>query len=692
MYVRTGLANRTYAAYSDSGYTWPFDTMTPALVFNQVPALKIVMGSVGAYDWSRQDVSIPGSATSATLSFWWRMASNETGSGYDWFRMEIRNTSDVTQATVVNNQWNNSDTWTQVTYNMSAYIGLTVRLWFAQYSNTSINTWTWVDDVSLNCDVSSNSFPYETAVETSTGWTHGAIAGTDEWENGVPNYTGITSDHTRGTNTNAWGTDLDNTYEINTDQWLKSPSISIPSWIQPPTLTFWHWYNIGTGDSAYVEISQDNSTWYTFTGGTYGAGSSGGWLRASFDLASAPTIGDCRGKTIWIRFRLSSDGATVGPGWYVDDFKIGYGIVTREVHTYGGAQTFDNFSDGDYTANPLWTVVAGTWNATNGYLETTNSTSTDFTIYALSTQAYGAWEMRFRHESNSTNNCVIRWYFMYGGNPDPANALATGYYLFSNTANSNFKLIRDDGATVWELISTTWTDDTNWHTVKITRNSNNGWNMFLDGASKGTAIDGTYATSSYIGFRNAGAGTTDDQFMDDIKMNAIEYTVFYNYGSTTLDLTCWDISTSAGAPIYTIPSGNGTISAGGNLTFFVPIGDSIFTDAGDYILLRDGGDRGVDFMRYGTSAQSPPSNLLWTGSNPPAPTSQSEYLYRDSETVGSTYYGVDTGDGGDWMYVGIPEFPTAIIPSIVGIILVIGFVRMKRRRTALLANRKRVSG
>jgi len=51
MYVRTGLTNRTYAGYSDSGYTWPFDSM-PGSIYGLAPSLKIMKGLTVSGDGS----------------------------------------------------------------------------------------------------------------------------------------------------------------------------------------------------------------------------------------------------------------------------------------------------------------------------------------------------------------------------------------------------------------------------------------------------------------------------------------------------------------------------------------------------------------------------------------------------------------------------------------------------------------
>ena len=109
-----------------------------------------------------QDVTIPSNISRATLYFRFRQQGYD-GSGYDPFRVEIRDQSGNTLANVVTfsfNEWNNlfkdsgwidDDGLGPRGYDMSSYAGSTVRLYFRQendYDNL-YETWTYVDDVSL---------------------------------------------------------------------------------------------------------------------------------------------------------------------------------------------------------------------------------------------------------------------------------------------------------------------------------------------------------------------------------------------------------------------------------------------------------------------------------------------------------------------------------------------------------------
>ena len=75
-----------------------------------------------------QTISIPASATTATLSFWYLPATTDS-IRYDWQEAQIRSTSGKTLAQVMKTS-SDARSWVHVTYNLSAYRGQTIQLWF----------------------------------------------------------------------------------------------------------------------------------------------------------------------------------------------------------------------------------------------------------------------------------------------------------------------------------------------------------------------------------------------------------------------------------------------------------------------------------------------------------------------------------------------------------------------------------
>ncbi|HWI50531.1 MAG TPA: PKD domain-containing protein, partial [Symbiobacteriaceae bacterium] len=98
-------------------------------------------------------------------------------------------------------------------------------------------------------------------------------------------------------------------------EWLMSPPITIPAG-PSASLQFQHYYEIETGyDRGYVEISSDGGTSWTSLG-NYFTGMSTGWVRSTYDLAAYT------GRTVKVRFRLTTDFIVPWLGWYIDDVQV----------------------------------------------------------------------------------------------------------------------------------------------------------------------------------------------------------------------------------------------------------------------------------------------------------------------------------------------------------------------------------
>jgi len=87
-----------------------------------------------------------------------------------------------------------------------------------------------------------------------------------------------------------------------------------PYVVQPgDSVTFWCWYDLETNyDVALIEVSENGREWFCADTMRY-SGSSSGWVRKAFSLASWV------GKSVYIRFRSMTDSNTLDVGFYVDD-------------------------------------------------------------------------------------------------------------------------------------------------------------------------------------------------------------------------------------------------------------------------------------------------------------------------------------------------------------------------------------
>jgi Zn-dependent metalloprotease len=96
-----------------------------------------------------QSVAIPAGVTSATLSFWLRTDTAETGSTvYDTMRAQVVDGATVTTLATYSNVGTNA-TYTQKSFNLTAYRGRTVTIRFTMTEDSSLQTSFVVDDTSV---------------------------------------------------------------------------------------------------------------------------------------------------------------------------------------------------------------------------------------------------------------------------------------------------------------------------------------------------------------------------------------------------------------------------------------------------------------------------------------------------------------------------------------------------------------
>ncbi|MBF0503157.1 MAG: choice-of-anchor J domain-containing protein [Candidatus Riflebacteria bacterium] len=101
-----------------------------------------------------QTVTIPSNSTSANLSFWFNITSQETSGAYDYLKMKVQNSSGVdlsTDLVVLSNQ-DKSTGYSQRSVDLTSYRGQTIRIYFSATSDSSNYTIFRIDDVSLMAD------------------------------------------------------------------------------------------------------------------------------------------------------------------------------------------------------------------------------------------------------------------------------------------------------------------------------------------------------------------------------------------------------------------------------------------------------------------------------------------------------------------------------------------------------------
>ena len=104
-----------------------------------------------AYSSIRQDVTLPASATSASITFWYYPFSNATAGGFN--RQELILLDPLAHDETVAVSWQvteNGQSWQQVSRDLTSYLGRTLSIYF-NARNAGDGTWTgmYLDDVSL---------------------------------------------------------------------------------------------------------------------------------------------------------------------------------------------------------------------------------------------------------------------------------------------------------------------------------------------------------------------------------------------------------------------------------------------------------------------------------------------------------------------------------------------------------------
>jgi len=101
-----------------------------------------------------QQITIPASATSATLSFYVRIDTAETTittTAFDKLQIQVRNSANTVLATLATySNLNKSTTYVLKSFDLTAYKGQTIRVYFLGTEDSSLQTSFVIDDTAVN--------------------------------------------------------------------------------------------------------------------------------------------------------------------------------------------------------------------------------------------------------------------------------------------------------------------------------------------------------------------------------------------------------------------------------------------------------------------------------------------------------------------------------------------------------------
>lgn len=207
-------------------------------------------------------------------------------------------------------------------------------------------------------------------------------------------------------------------------------------------------------------------------------------------------------------------------------FSIAFGSLS--------AQVAENFSDGNFTANPAWTGDAAEWEVLNGELHLNNPAPASSNFSYLSTPSTvldnATWEFYVRMDFNPSSANYVDVYL--ASSIVDLEGSTDGYYVRIGNTSDEISLYEATAGSGSEII-----DGTDAMLVgapvdvrvRVTRDGAGNWELFSDTSgtgnnfiSEGTATDLTHSTSAHFGIKTRYSSTRNTWcYFDSISVTAV---------------------------------------------------------------------------------------------------------------------------------------------------------------------------
>jgi hypothetical protein len=201
----------------------------------------------------------------------------------------------------------------------------------------------------------------------------------------------------------------------------------------------------------------------------------------------------------------------------------------------GYGQFTDNFSDGDFTANPSWTGNTADW-IVNPSLQLQSSNMVANSTFYLSTAntlaTVAQWEFYCQITFNPSSANYIDVYLTASASDITLNT-TTGYFVRIGNTDDEISLYRKDATGVAvkiiDGVNGILNTSNNIMKIKVFRNAANLWSLSRDLGgtgnnyfNEGVVTDATYLTSSFFGIlvKQSTASFFQRHFFDDIEVKA----------------------------------------------------------------------------------------------------------------------------------------------------------------------------
>lgn len=279
------------------------------------------------------------------------------------------------------------------------------------------------------------------------------------------------------------------------------------------------------------------------------------------------------------------------------------------------AQFSDDFSDGNFTANPIWSGEVDSFQISVPLeLQSKGNSAAADIVYLTTPNALidsTEWNFLMRLDFNPSSTNYARIYLV--SNQTNLEGALNGYFIQLGEAGSNpdsIDLFRQDGLTVTKLLSGTVgcmsSTTTNSVRIRVTRDDLGNWELFGDCTggnnliSQGTVFDNTHTATSTFGVycRYSTASRFDKYFFDDFNVMRI-------VGDTTKPtlISASVISANQLDVLFSEPVDIATAQTAGNYA----VNNGIGNPSG---AVRDAGNFALVHLTFGTNFVSPTNYTL----------------------------------------------------------------------------------
>lgn len=285
---------------------------------------------LGGYNYANdelyQSVTIPADVISATLSYWWLMQTQEQTHPWDYFYVRLRTPAgrNLTDLQVLSDA-SQPDLWTKATFDLSAYKGKVIQVYFQSTTDRSYHTSFYLDDVDITVCRSIASVPTPTPAPTPTPEpvpTPSPVCA-DLLKNG--NFEAGITGWTKSPNTNIDGQKVRNG---RLSAWLGgynyaydtlSQIVTIPATATKASLSYW-WFmrtqeTSHPWDYFYARLLSPTGAILTTLQTLSDADRPNIWTQATFDLLPY------RGRTLQLHFSVTNDNSKP-TDFFLDDASL----------------------------------------------------------------------------------------------------------------------------------------------------------------------------------------------------------------------------------------------------------------------------------------------------------------------------------------------------------------------------------